>query len=89
MCDGKWDRVMKLSTDGKVLGELSHFGNAPGEIIFRARYRSLAGRQGHLRSGNQELASPEVVPLIFAFVVIPNRPQRKDERVFHRAPYAQ
>ena len=34
MCDGKWDRIVKLSTDGKVLGELSHFGNAPGEISY-------------------------------------------------------
>jgi len=34
MCDGKWDRVVKLSTDGKVLGELGHFGNAPGELSF-------------------------------------------------------
>jgi DNA-binding beta-propeller fold protein YncE len=34
MCDGAWDRITKLSTDGKVLGELSHYGKAPGEVDF-------------------------------------------------------
>jgi len=34
MCDGQWDRITKLSTEGKVLGELSHFGKAPGEVDF-------------------------------------------------------
>ena len=34
MCDGNWDRILKLNTDGKVLGELSHYGKAPGEVDF-------------------------------------------------------
>ncbi|MCM3879186.1 MAG: peptidyl-alpha-hydroxyglycine alpha-amidating lyase family protein [Vicinamibacterales bacterium] len=34
MCDGRYNRVTKLSTEGKVLGELSHFGHGPGELDF-------------------------------------------------------
>jgi peptidylamidoglycolate lyase len=34
MCDGGSDRIVKLSTEGKVLGELSHFGHGPGELDF-------------------------------------------------------
>jgi len=34
MCDGMWDRITKWSTDGKLLGEISHYGKAPGEVDF-------------------------------------------------------
>lgn len=34
VCDGQWDRITKVSLDGKVLGELSHWGKAPGEVDF-------------------------------------------------------
>lgn len=34
ICDGEYDRITKVSLDGKVLGELSHFGKAPGEVDF-------------------------------------------------------
>jgi DNA-binding beta-propeller fold protein YncE len=32
--DGEWNRITKLSLDGKVLGELSHWGKGPGELDF-------------------------------------------------------
>ncbi|MCM3879526.1 MAG: hypothetical protein ND807_05420 [Vicinamibacterales bacterium] len=34
VCDGQYDRITKLSLESKVLGELSHFGKAPGELDF-------------------------------------------------------
>jgi DNA-binding beta-propeller fold protein YncE len=33
-CDGQNDRITKISLDGKVLGELAHFGKAPGDLDF-------------------------------------------------------
>jgi DNA-binding beta-propeller fold protein YncE len=34
MCDGKNNRVLKLNTDGQILGELGSFGKAPGKLDF-------------------------------------------------------
>jgi peptidylamidoglycolate lyase len=34
MCDGRWDRIVKLNLEGKVVGELGHFGHGPGELDF-------------------------------------------------------
>ncbi len=34
MCDGVNDRVLKLNTDGQILGVLGHHGKAPGEFDF-------------------------------------------------------
>ncbi len=34
MCDGKYDRVVKLSLDGKVLGQFGSYGTAPGKFSY-------------------------------------------------------
>ena len=34
MCDGEANRVLKLSMDGKVLGQLGSFGKAPGKFDY-------------------------------------------------------
>jgi DNA-binding beta-propeller fold protein YncE len=34
MCDGKYDRIVKLNLEGQVLGVLSAYGKAPGEIDY-------------------------------------------------------
>jgi peptidylamidoglycolate lyase len=34
MCDGKYDRVIKLSLDGEVLGVLGSYGKAPGKFDY-------------------------------------------------------
>lgn len=32
--DGRWCRITKIDTEGKVVGELGHFGHGPGELDF-------------------------------------------------------
>jgi DNA-binding beta-propeller fold protein YncE len=34
MCDGKYDRILKLSLDGKVLGQLGSWGKIPGRLDY-------------------------------------------------------
>jgi len=34
MCDGKYDRILKLSLEGEVLGVLSSYGVAPGKLSY-------------------------------------------------------
>jgi DNA-binding beta-propeller fold protein YncE len=34
MCDGKYDRITKLSLDGKVLGEIGTWGKTPGRLDY-------------------------------------------------------
>ncbi|MES1167077.1 MAG: peptidyl-alpha-hydroxyglycine alpha-amidating lyase family protein [Pseudomonadota bacterium] len=34
MCDGKYDRILKLGLDGQVLGVLSSYGKAPGKLDY-------------------------------------------------------
>lgn len=34
MCDGKYDRIVKLNLEGQVLGVLSAYGKAPGKIDY-------------------------------------------------------
>ena len=34
MCDGKYNRILKLNLEGQVLGVLSSWGKAPGKIDF-------------------------------------------------------
>ena len=34
MCDGLYNRISKLSLEGKVLGVLSSWGKAPGKLDF-------------------------------------------------------
>ena len=34
LCDGKYDRILKLSLDGEVLGVLSSYGVAPGKLSY-------------------------------------------------------
>ena len=34
MCDGKYDRILKLNMEGQVLGVLSSWGKAPGKVDF-------------------------------------------------------
>jgi peptidylamidoglycolate lyase len=34
MCDGKYDRILKLNLEGQVLGVLSAYGKAPGKLDY-------------------------------------------------------
>jgi DNA-binding beta-propeller fold protein YncE len=34
MCDGRFNRITKIDTEGKIVGELSRFGHGPGELDF-------------------------------------------------------
>ena len=34
MCDGKYDRILKLNLEGQVLGTLSAYGKAPGKLDY-------------------------------------------------------
>ncbi|MGD1029580.1 MAG: peptidyl-alpha-hydroxyglycine alpha-amidating lyase family protein [Opitutaceae bacterium] len=34
MCDGKYDRVVKLGLDGEVLGQFGSYGTAPGKFTY-------------------------------------------------------
>jgi hypothetical protein len=34
MCDGRYDRILKLNLEGQVLGVLGSWGKAPGKLDY-------------------------------------------------------